>query len=255
MQKLQTPAQKKLAVTAGIVVLAALGFTAATATSGPSVPHQNLFALIGNMNSTTNQVLDHTSMLRKQVEDVGAQLQPINNQSALLKQQLSTGDELASQLNTQVSLTSNGVHLMSEILGRQKVTADLTHSIAAKSDELAGTVAQSANTLGELNGAVKDSLNGSYSLQQKLVSLLNEMSVSEDTFKVFGQVKSLLGQLPLGSGLLGNGLLGSGLPGSGSNGNGLSGNGLLGHTTPTAPATPTSPNNPLDGLTNLLPIG
>jgi hypothetical protein len=185
--------RKRIAILAAFaVVLVGGGYAAVQNASGWTVPRGNLFSLIGNLNTTTSQVLNNTSALHKQVNGVANQLAELNTQSNILQQQLQTSDDLASQLNTQVQLTNHGVSLMQQILQRQIQTESLTRTLASNSTQLQGTVQQSAETLGELQGAMQGSLNQSLQLHNQMGSLLNEMSVSEDEFKFFGHVKKLL---------------------------------------------------------------
>lgn len=217
------------------VLLVGGGYTAVESTSRWTLPRNNLFSLIGNLNTTTSQVLSNTSALHKQVSGVANQLAELDTESNILQQQMQTSDDLAGQLNTQVQLTSNGVSLMRQILQRQIQTESLTSTLASKSSQLQGTVQQSADTLGELQGAMQGSLNQSVALHNQMAVLLNELSVSEDEFKFFGQVKKLLSAPSSVLQQLLGGLSGSGAKPSGSN-----------------PATGGA-GNLLDSVTNLLP--
>ncbi len=196
MRGLQWTVRTKVGILAAVAVLATGGLYAVQQTSASTTQGQNLISLIASMNSTTREVLANTASLHHQVQTVADQLEQLNRQSDLLNQQAETGENLANQLKTQVQLTDNGVTLMRHILERQKVTADKTREIAIRSGQLQDSVAASAAELNRLQAAAGSSLDGSLSLQQKLNALLAEMAVSEDEFKAFGQLKSLLRNLP-----------------------------------------------------------
>jgi chromosome segregation ATPase len=247
MQGIQWSTRAKLGVLAAAAVVVSGGLFAVQQTTTGA--NQNLISLIASLNSTTSEVLSNTASLHHRVQNVSGQLEQLNRQSDILSQQVQTGENLANQLRTQVQLTDNGVSLMRNILERQKVTADLTRQIAGRSSQLQDSVDASAATLNDLRSAVLASLNGSIALQQQLNELLAEMAVSEDEFKSFGQVKSLLRSLPtapLQDALnkvqdsvpkLGNSNPLGQLPGSSSN----------------APSVPGA-TNPLNAVDSLLPL-
>jgi chromosome segregation ATPase len=196
MRGIQWTVRAKLGILAVAAVLGAGGLYALQQSHPSKTKGQNLFSLIANMNSTTRDVLANTTSLHHRVQTVADQLEQLNRQSELLNQQAETGKNLANQLKMQVQLTDNGVTLMQHILDRQQVTADRTREIAVRSSQLLDSVDASKAALSRLQDAVQSSLNGSLSLEQKLNALLAEMAVSEDEFKAFGQLKSLMRKLP-----------------------------------------------------------
>jgi acetylglutamate synthase len=196
MRGIQWTVRAKLGILAAAVVMGAGGLYTAQESNASKIKGQNLLSLIASMNSTTHDVLVNTTSLHRQVQTVADQLEQLNRQSELLNQQAKTGENLANQLKTQVQLTASGVNLMQHILDRQQVTADRTREIAIRSSQLQDSVNASRAALNRLQDAAQSSLDGSLSLEQKLNALLAEMAVSEDEFKVFGQLKSVLQNLP-----------------------------------------------------------
>ncbi|GMA50048.1 hypothetical protein GCM10025857_14050 [Alicyclobacillus contaminans] len=150
--------------------------------------------MIGQLNTTTGKVLTNTGTLHQKVNNVAGQLQELNRQSAILQQQMQTGANLSGQLQTQTQLTAHGVDLMQQILQRQVKTEQLTSTMAAKSLQIQQVVGQSVSSLQALQTAIAGSLHQSQMLNQQMSGLQNELAVSQDEFKFFGQLDALLNQ-------------------------------------------------------------
>ncbi|QQE78289.1 hypothetical protein [Alicyclobacillus sp. SO9] len=169
----------------------------------PSLPHLkslNLFHLVGSMGDTTTSMLHNTQSLHQQVTQVSKQLSQLQHQEQIVGQQVTTGAQLQSSLQTQVNKTQTDVTLMKEILKTETITAKGTGTIASASHGLLNEVSANNQQLSQLQGALHQSVTQSSALNQQMNSLLQELSSSEQEFRLFGQLHQLLPGILSGSG-------------------------------------------------------
>lgn len=201
MGKLQVKPIPKALIGAGIgvIVIALLSVggwlfekpSQVTHTAVDSSP-KNLFALIAQLNGTTNQMLANTEELHEQVQQVQGKLGELSAQELILQKQMQTGNELAEALDTQEQLTGTGVALMGQILDREKQSVQITDQVSQQADQLAQHVAQNAATLQQLAGPLNTSASESEELNGQMDQLLAELRKSQDTFKLFGTLDDIL---------------------------------------------------------------
>lgn len=152
----------------------------------------NLFSLVGSLSGTTNQMLANTKALSNQVEQVQSKLGQLNQQNQILTEQTQTSNDLSAQLQTQISLTNNGISLMHQILQQEQDTKIVTNQLAGNSNQLAGQIRENSPVLQKLVGSLQVSAQESNTLYGQLDQLLAQLSDSEQEFRLFGQLNQLL---------------------------------------------------------------
>jgi hypothetical protein len=152
----------------------------------------NLLDLISQLGGTTDQMLANTNRLHLQVQQVEGKLGQLKQQEQILQKQTQTGHSLQQQLLTQEQLTLNGVNLMGQILNKEQQSVVITKKLANQTQQLAYGVDQSARQLGQLVPYLGTSLDRSNQLNGQLDQLLNELSKSQDSFKLFGTLNQVI---------------------------------------------------------------
>jgi hypothetical protein len=195
------PRQSRAFAITGLVVACA----AAIAAGAPLVQKQlsaapNIFSLVGSLHGTTAKILTNTRDLGAQVNQVESKLSDLTQQEQILNQQTATGQALASQLQTQVALTSHNLDLMRQILTVEQATTTVTNELPQKSSLLASQIGGSANVLNSLDSTLATTSTESNALNAQMDTLLSELQSSQQEFRVFGQVNQLLRGLNPGVG-------------------------------------------------------
>ncbi|MDQ0189613.1 hypothetical protein JI721_09020 [Alicyclobacillus cycloheptanicus] len=188
---------KSLRVVGGVVILAAIvaAVSAVPKSTWSGLAKGNIFALVGSLNGTVGQMLQHTHALDTQVQEAQSQLGQLEQEEAIVQKQAATGEQLKQTLQTQRQLTENGVNLMQQILTEETQLSHTTGQVADQTGQLTGVVAANANQLRGLLGALQTSNQESNELGNQLDSMLAQLNDSVQEFKLFGQVDNLLSSL------------------------------------------------------------
>lgn len=228
-----------------VLIIGAISIVPKSALS--NLAKNNIFALVGSLNGTTGQMLQHTKSLAVNVDHVKGQLSQLETQQKIIQEQTATGQKLQQELTTQKQLTVDGVNLMEQILSGETSLSKVTSTVADQTGQLTGVVRDNAVVLGNLLGALNTSNKESNELSGQLDQLLAQLGDSKQEFKFFGQVDTLL-----------HGLLGKSTSSSGSTIPSLGG--LLGGSTTSSSNSASasgstqsgtsSSSNPLQSLLN-----
>lgn len=157
---------------------------------------KNLITLVHQLDGTTGQIVNRSADLKSRVGLVDQRLSLLPTQVEILQEQTNTGQQLSAALNTQQQLTQHGVQLMQQILSKERTNDQLTEHLSLASGSMIGTLTQNANSLQQLLGALQTATNGSAELNQQLNTLLAALQQSLTEFRLFGQLHTLLSQLP-----------------------------------------------------------
>jgi len=196
------PTQLITAIVA-VVCVAGLGVVAAKQVQPKTLAANNLFALVGQLKVTTASMVGDTESLQAQVNHVQTQLQQLDAQAQILRAQAQTGQALATQLQRQVSLTTEGVDFMKQILMREHQTATITAQVATLTSSLTAGIDANTRQAENLTGALERVAATSNVLSGQMDGLLAQLTRSEQDFRFFGQINHLLPTLT--QPLLGNG--------------------------------------------------
>ncbi|PTX60699.1 hypothetical protein C8P63_1088 [Melghirimyces profundicolus] len=161
----------------------------------PALSENNIFGLLSDLQGMTGEMVEDTKELEDQVTQAENAMQGLDRQEALLKKQINTNEAIKDELDKQLSGNVEARGLMEAILKREKQTAKLTDTAAAKGNEVTAQMTDTVASLGVTADYTGKVGNATAKTNSRMDLLLAELDRSVENFRYVALVPQFLSSL------------------------------------------------------------